>query len=139
MPRRFKSLNIKSMRDFILSGTKETERDRNFGIERDRTFLSPPSSRYATPKRYLSLSLIYPPRRDISISITQFTTVSSNSSIFSYTLVYPWDKIYLFLSLLTKNLKLPILLSIFTHKIIESLSIPFLSHNYKFINLYNIF
>ena len=93
------------------AGSKKIEKDRNWGMGKDKTFLSLPTHHFASPKLYLFLS---PHLSRVTGNIYLFLSLCLVISIFSYPLVYPlteavsiffylflylsWSTTYLFLS-----------------------------------------
>ena len=75
----------------IPAGSKEIEKDRNWGMGRDRTFLSLPTHHFASPKLYFFLS---PHLSRVTVNIYLVLSLCLVISIFSYPLVFPQ---YLFL------------------------------------------
>ena len=81
------------------AGSRKIQKDRNWGIGKDRTFLSHPTHQFAPPKLYLFLS-------------THLSRVTGNIYLFlslcfgniylflSLSLSADWSSIYLFLSLI---------------------------------------
>ena len=68
------------------TGSKKIEKDRNWRIGKDRTFLSLPTDHFASPKLYLFLS---PHLSRVTVNIYLFLSLSLVISIFFYPLVYP--------------------------------------------------
>ena len=68
------------------AASKKIEKDRNWGIGKDRTFLSLPIHHFASPKLYLFLS---PHLSRVTGNIYLFLSLCLEISIFSYPLVYP--------------------------------------------------
>ena len=79
--------------------SKTIEKDRNWGIGKDRTFLSLPTHHFVSPELCLFLS---PHLSRVTGNIYLFLSLCLMISIFSNPLVYPWviDNLYIFLSLI---------------------------------------
>ena len=102
-------------------GSKKIEKDRNWGIGKDRTFLSLPTNHFASPKLYLFLS----PHLDrVTGDIYLFLSLCLVISIFSYPLVYPLTEVIF------------IFFSIFRDRPLVSFSIPYLSPYSANFNLF---
>ena len=73
----------------ISAGSEKIEKDRNWGIEKDKTFLSLPTHHFPSPKLYLFLS---PHLSRVTGNIYLFLSLCLVISIFSYPSVYPQTK-----------------------------------------------
>ena len=72
------------------AGSKKIEKDRNWGIKKDRIFLSLPIHHFVSPKLYLFLS---PHLSRVTGNIYLFLSLCLLISIFSYPSVYPPTKV----------------------------------------------
>ena len=115
---RFRECKSGSMK--IPAGSKEIEKDRNWGIRKDRKFLSLPTHHFASPKLNLFLSPHLP---RVTRNIYLFLSLCLVISIFSYPSVYPLTEV------------LSIFFSIFSDRPLVSFSIPHLSPHSANFNL----
>ena len=102
------------------SGSKKIEKDRNWGIGKDRTFLSLPTHHFASPKLYFFLS---PHLSWVTRNIYLFLSLCLVISIFSHPVVYPPTEV------------VSIFFSIFRNRPLEYFSIPHLSPHRANFNL----
>ena len=103
-----------------LAGSKKIEKDRNWGIGKNRAFLSLSTHHFASPKLYIFLS---PHLSRMTRNIYLLASLCLVISIFSHPLVYPPTEV------------VSIFFSIFRDRTRVSFSIPHLSRHGANFNL----
>ena len=106
--------------DAVPAGSKKIEKDRNWWMGKDKTFLSLPTHHFASPQLYLFLS---PHLSTVTGNTYLFLSLCLVISIFSYPLVYPPTEV------------LSTFFSIFRDRPLVSFSIPHLSPHGANFNL----